>query len=200
LGTTVAIEFLGPLGVAVARSHSRRALVWPLLAFAGVIAITQPWTGHIDPLGLLFACLAGSGWAAYIILTQRVGDVFSGLKGLAITIPIAAVVSAFIGVPQAWGHITPVILLQSFGLALLMPVIPFALELAALRRLTTAAFGTLMALEPALGTLFGVLLLSQVPDLLQIVGVALVVAAGVGAERSGHRNPNEHEVVAPQIT
>jgi len=57
-----------------------------------------------------------------------------------------------------------------------------------------------MALEPALGTLFGVLLLSQVPDLLQIVGVALVVAAGVGAERSGHRNPNEHEVVAPQIT
>ncbi len=200
LGTTVAIEFLGPLGVAVARSHSRRALVWPFLAFAGVIAITQPWTGHIDPLGLVFACLAGSGWAAYIVLTQRVGDVFSGLKGLAITIPIAAFVSAFVGVPQAWGHISPMIVLQSFGLALMMPVIPFALELAALRRLTTAAFGTLMALEPALGTLLGVLLLSQVPDALQVAGVALVVAAGVGAERSGHRNLSEPEILTPQIT
>ena len=200
LGTTVAIEFLGPLGVAVARSHSRRALIWPLLAFIGVVAMTQPWTGDIDPLGLLFACIAGSGWAAYIVLTQRVGDVFAGLKGLAITIPVAAVVSALVGVPQAWGHITPAILIQSFGLALLMPVLPFALELVALRRLTTAAFGTLMALEPALGTVFGVLLLSQIPDFLQVVGVALVVVAGVGAERSGHRNPNEHEVIAPQIT
>ena len=200
LGTTVAIEFLGPLGVAVARSHSRRALIWPLLAFAGVIAITQPWTGHIDPIGLLFAVIAGSGWAAYIVLTQKVGDVFAGLKGLAITIPIAAVVSSFVGIPQAWGHITTAVIVQTIFLAFLMPVIPFALELVALRRLTTAAFGTLMALEPAFGTLFGVLLLSQIPDLLQVFGVALVVIAGIGAERSGHRAPGEHEVLAPQIT
>ena len=75
----------------------------------------------------------------------------------------------------------------AFGLALLLPVIPFSLEMLALRRLTTAAFGTLMSLEPAFGLLMGLLLLSQIPDAGQVVGVALVVAAGIGAERSGHR-------------
>jgi inner membrane transporter RhtA len=200
LGTTVAIEFLGPLGVAVARSHNRRALIWPIMAFLGVIAITQPWTGHVDALGVLFACLAGSGWGAYILLTQRVGDVFSGFKGLAITIPIAAVVSSFIGIPQAWGHITWQVLVISLFLALMMPVIPFALELMALRRLTAASFGTLMALEPAFGTLWGIVLLNQIPDALQVAGVALVVCAGIGAERSGHRTDEGPEPIAPQIT
>ena len=200
LGTTVAIEFLGPLGVAVARSHNRRALIWPIMAFLGVLAITQPWTGHVDALGVLFACLAGSGWGAYILLTQRVGDVFSGFKGLAITIPIAAVVASFIGIPQAWGHITWHVLVISLFRALMMPVIPFALELMALRRLTAASFGTLMALEPAFGTLWGIVLLNQIPDALQVAGVALVVCAGIGAERSGHRADEGPEPVAPQIT
>ena len=200
LGTTVAIEFLGPLGVAVARSHNRRALIWPILAFIGVVAITQPWTGHIDGLGVVYAILAGSGWGAYILLTQRVGDVFTGFKGLSITIPIAAVVASFLGLPQAWGHITLPVLAVSLGLALMMPVIPFALELMALRRLTAASFGTLMALEPAFGTLWGIVLLNQIPDLLQVAGVALVVCAGIGAERSGHRADQGPEPVAPLIT
>ncbi len=198
LGTAVAIEFLGPLGVGVARAHSRKALIWPIMAFLGVVAITQPWTGQIDLIGVLFACLAGAGWGTYILLTQRIGDVFSGLKGLAITIPIAAVVAGFIGLPQAWGHITIPVLAISLGLALMMPVIPFALELMALRRLSAASFGTLMALEPAFGTLWGILLLHQVPDLLQVAGVALVVCAGIGAERTGHRQ--QPDVLAPQIT
>jgi inner membrane transporter RhtA len=200
LATTIAIEFLGPLGVAVARAHNRRALIWPIMAFAGVIAMTQPWTGHVDGLGVLFACLAGTGWGIYILLTQRVGDVFSGFKGLSITIPIAAVVASPLGLAQAWGHITPQILAASMGLALLMPVIPFALELIALRRLTAASFGTLMALEPAFATLWGILLLNQVPDALALVGVALVVCAGIGAERNGHRTDSESEIPAPQIT
>ena len=195
LGPAVAIEFLGPLGVAVARSHNRRNLVWPVLALAGVLLLTEPWTGGVDALGLLFAVIAAAGWAAYILLTQSVGDRFSGMEGLSISIPVAAVVSAIVGVPQAIGAITPTVLLQCVGLAVLLPVIPFALEMMALRRLTAAAFGTLMALEPAIGTAIGVVVLSQVPNALQALGVVLVVVAGVGAERSGHREPPPVQVL-----
>ena len=187
LGTAVAIEFLGPLGVAVFRSRSRALLVWPALALVGVLLLTEPWQASVDPVGIALAAVAACGWATYIVLTQHIGDRFAGLQGLSITIPVAAVTAAFIGVPQAAGNITWQIVAIAFGLALLLPVIPFSLEMLALRRLTTAAFGTLMALEPAFGLLMGVLLLSQIPHPGQVVGVALVVAAGIGAERSGRR-------------
>jgi inner membrane transporter RhtA len=192
LGTAVAIEFLGPLSVAVFRSHSRRGLVWPVLALLGVLLLTEPWTGEIDVVGVGLALISAAAWAGYILLTQAVGDRLSGLDGLAITIPVAAVAASVVGIPQAWGHITPVIVLQSIGLAILLPVIPFALELLALRRLTAAAFGTLMALEPAIATAWGVLLLAQVPGPLQLAGVVLVVIAGIGAERMGRRQPPAH--------
>lgn len=189
LGTVVAIEFLGPLGVAVFRGHSRRGLVWPILAMGGVLLLTEPWTGSSDAIGIAFALLGATGWAAYILLTQAVGDEFDGVEGLAITIPVAAIAATVVGLPQAWGNITPLVILQAIGLAVLLPVIPFALELLALRRLTTAAFGTLMALEPAFATMWGVLLLAQIPNGLQLGGIVLVVVAGVGAERMGHRQP-----------
>jgi inner membrane transporter RhtA len=188
LGTAVAIEFLGPLGVAVARSHDRRSLVWPALALGGVLLLTEPWQGDIDLVGVAFAVLSGLSWATYIVLTQQVGDRFSGLEGLSITIPVAAATAALVGVPQAWGHLTWGVVAAAFGLALLLPVIPFSLELMALRRLTTAAFGTLMALEPAMALVAGLLLLGQVPMAWQVVGVVLVVAAGIGAKRGGHRD------------
>ncbi len=197
LGTAVAIEFLGPLGVAVVRSHRRRNLVWPALALLGVLFLTRPWTGEVDARGVVFAALAGCGWATYILLTQVVGDRFTGLDGLAITIPVAAVAAAAVGIPQAAGHITWGVLLASLGLAVLLPVIPFSLELMALRRLTTASFGTLMALEPAFATLVGVVLLAQVPVPLQLLGVVLVVIAGVGAERTGHRDEEAWTVLEP---
>ena len=103
--------------------------------------------------------------------------------------PIAALATTFIGLPQAVGNITPWVVVQAIGLALLLPVIPFTLELQALRRLTTAAFGTLMALEPAVATMWGVVLLAQIPQAAQFLGVVLVVIAGIGAERSGRRTP-----------
>jgi inner membrane transporter RhtA len=189
LGTTVAIEFLGPLGVAVFRAHSPRGLIWPALALVGVLLLTEPWTGEVNVVGVGFALVAAAGWAAYILMTQAVGDRFSGLDGLAITIPIAAIAASVVGIPQVWGNLTFTIVLQSIGLAILLPVIPFALELLALRRLTTAAFGTLMALEPAIATAWGVVLLSQIPVPLQLLGVVLVVIAGIGAERMGRRQP-----------
>ena len=91
------------------------------------------------------------------------------------------------GAPQALAGLTLPVLWQVAGLALLLPLLPYALEMAALRRLTTAAFGTLMALEPALSLLVGLVVLAQVPHLLSLVGVLLVVGAGLGAERTGAR-------------
>jgi inner membrane transporter RhtA len=187
LGTAVAIEFLGPLGVAVFHRPDARRLIWPALALAGVVLLTEPWVGEIDPVGVVLALLAGCGWGTYIVLTQRVGDRLAGLRGLSLTIPIAAMTAAIVGVPQAAGHLSWEVLAAAVGLAILMPILPMSLELLALRRLTTSAFGTLMALEPALGLLMGLLLLSQIPGTAQVIGIVLVVVAGVGAERGGHR-------------
>ena len=187
LGTAVAIDFLGPLTVAAMRTRTPLALAWPGLALGGVVLLTEPWQGTIDPLGLLFAVLAAAGWGVYILLTQHVGDRFTGLGPLSITVAIGALTAAIIGIPQAAGHLTPGIVATAAGLAVLLPVVPYALELIALRRMTPAAFGTLMAIEPALGALFGLLVLAQRPTVAQAVGVALVVLAGIGAQRRGRR-------------
>jgi len=187
LGTATAIEFLGPLTVAVIGARSLLRLAWPLLALIGVLLLTEPWSGAVDRLGILYAAGAAVGWGSYILLTQHVGDRFAGIEGLSITIPIAAAVAAVVGVPQAAGHITLEIIAASIGLALLQPVIVFAAELLALRRLTTSAFGTLMALEPGVGTAIGIAILAQIPTLQQVIGTSLVVLAGMGAARGGHR-------------
>jgi inner membrane transporter RhtA len=183
LGTTAAIEFLGPLGVAAARSHRRSALVWPALAFVGVIGLTEPWRGNLDLVGIGFATAAAGGWAAYIVFTQRVGAELEGLQGLALSLSVATVVGAPVAAWSAVSGLTPLIGLQSLGLAVLVPLLPFTLELLALRRMRVAAFGTLMALEPGIAAVIGLVLLSQLPTDWQIIGVALVVAAGVGAQR-----------------
>jgi inner membrane transporter RhtA len=184
LGTCVAIEFLGPLTVAAVRSRSPRALLWPALALVGVVLLTSPWAGRADLLGILWAALAAVGWGVYIVLTQRVGDRFAGIRGLSLTVPVAAVTAAAVGIPQAAGSLTLGVLVASAGLALLLPVLPYALEMLALRRMHPAAFGTLMALEPAIGLVLGLVVLRQVPTLLQLLGIALVVLAGAAAQRA----------------
>jgi inner membrane transporter RhtA len=189
LGTAVAIEFGGPLTVAAVRSLSARALTWPALALLGVVLLTQPWHGHISPAGLGFAGLAAIGWAFYILLTQRVGDRFTGTQGLSLTVPIAAATAAVLGIPQASGHLTLGILPVAAGLALLLPVLPYAFEMLALRHMKATAFGTLMALEPAIGVLIGLLVLHQQPSASELGGVLLVVAAGAAAQRDGRRQP-----------
>ncbi|NQW73637.1 MAG: EamA family transporter [Actinobacteria bacterium] len=187
LGTAVAIEFLGPLTVATIHSRSRRALTWPALALVGVVLLTEPWEGTPSLLGIGFAVLSGIGWGLYIVITQHVGDRFAGVDGLAISMPVAAVVTMFVGLPQAWGHLTIEVLIVALVAAVLLPLIPWTLELYALRRLTKAAFGTLMALEPALALAIGILVLHQIPAGAQVVGMGCVVLAGVAAERTGHR-------------
>lgn len=192
LGTASALEFLGPLGVAVARGHGGRKL-WPLLAAVGVLLLTEPWHGGTDPAGVAYALAAAVCWAAYILLTQRVGDEVAGLRGLAVSMPVAALVSTAAVGPFVLGRLTWELLLVGLGLAVLLPVVPFILELLALRRLTTAAFGTLMSLEPAMAVVIGLVLLHQVPGWAPVVGIAFVVVAGIGAERTGARTETRAE-------
>ena len=201
LGTTVAIEFLGPLTIAAERSHRPRALTWPALALAGVILLTQPWRGHVNGVGIGLAALAATGWAAYILLTQRVGDRFDGITGLSLTIPVAAATAAIIGIPEAAGHLTLATIAAGAGLAILLPVLPYSLEMLALHHIKPAAFGTLMALEPAFGVLAGLLVLHQKPSATQALGILLVVIAGSAAQRGGQRQPPavEPEGVRPDL-
>lgn len=188
LGTAAALEFLGPLGVAVAHGRGRSRLMWPGLAAAGVVLLTEPWTGSVDPVGVLYALGAAACWACYILLTQRVGDSVAGINGLAVSMPVAGLVATATVGPSVFGRVTPEILLIGIGLAILLPVVPFALELLALRRLNTAAFGTLMSLEPAFAMIVGLVVLHQVPGPTGAIGICFVVAAGVGAARTGSRN------------
>ena len=186
LGTASALEFLGPLAVSLygpGGGHRR----WAAPAAVGVVLLTQPWQGGINPAGLAFALAAGACWAAYILLTQHVGDHVTGLTGLAVSIPVAGVIGMLAAAPSL-SRLTWQLLAIMLGLAALHPVVTFSLELQALRRLTASAFGTLMSLEPAIALLAGLLVLRQVPGALAVVGIILVVIAGVAATRSGGRS------------
>jgi inner membrane transporter RhtA len=189
LGTASALEFLGPLGVAVAHGRGRSRVVWPGLAAVGVLLLTQPWADAADPVGVAYALGAAACWGCYILLTQRVGDGVEGVNGLAVSMGVAAIFSTVVVGPSVIPRVTPEILLLGIGLAMLLPVVPFTLELMALRRLTTAAFGTLMSIEPAFAMVIGYLVLSQAPDGAGVVGIVLVVTAGIGAARGGSRTP-----------
>jgi inner membrane transporter RhtA len=186
MGTASALEFLGPLGVAIAGGR-RTAKVWPAIAAAGVMLLTEPWHGTGDPVGIAFALAAAGGWACYIVLTQKVGDEISGLGGLAVSMPVAGLIAVLLTGPSLQSDLTAGVVLVGLGLAVLLPVIPFALEMLALRRLTTSAFGTLMSLEPAIALLVGLVALGQAPGVLAVGGILLVVTAGVGAARTGSR-------------
>lgn len=190
LGLAVAIEFLGPLAVATWSLGAGWRLVWPLAAFIGVVLLSHDGEGWIgDPMGVLFACGAGVGWGVYIILMKKAGKVFSGLQGLSMSLIVAALVAAPFGLPRAHEAMTLDGLGMMLGLALLVPLVPYALEMIALRRMPMSAFGILMSLEPALGALAGFLVLSQPMTPLQMLGTGLVVAASAGVTSGGNGDP-----------
>jgi inner membrane transporter RhtA len=186
LGTASALEFLGPLGVAVARGRGA-VKVWPAIAAVGVLLLTEPWSGTPDAAGMAFALTGAVCWAAYILLTQFVGDDVAGLQGLAVSIPVAGIVALIVARPDPDVVFAPSMVLAGIGLAILLPAIPLALEMLALRRLTATAFGTLMSLEPAAALIVGLVALHQTPGLGPLVGILFVVSAGIGAARGGAR-------------
>src|ERR1700722_14638213 len=192
LGTASALEFLGPLIVSIYGPGSGRKR-WTVMAGAGVLLLTQPWHGGIDPVGLAFALAAGACWGSYILLTQHVGDRVTGLSGLAVSMPVAGVFATVVVLladgPSELGRVTWHVLLILLALAALHPVLTFTLEYLSLGRLTAKAFGTLMSLEPAIALLAGLLVLGQTPDVASAIGAIFVVIAGIGAIRTGARAP-----------
>jgi inner membrane transporter RhtA len=198
LGVTVTIEFLGPLGVALAGSRHARDVAWVVLAGAGVALLTlgEGAAGEaLDPAGVALAGLAALCWAAYIVLTKRVGARWAGLEGLSVSLGVAALVTLPVGVATAGAELlAPEVLLAGIGLALLTPLLPFVFELIALRRLPTALFGVIMSLEPAIAALLGFLILDQGLALSGIAAIAMVVLASTGAtlgSRAAPRPPDE---------
>jgi inner membrane transporter RhtA len=184
LGIAVTIEFLGPLAVAVIGSRRPRDLVWVVLAGAGV-AILGLAPGDLTLAGVLFALLAGAAWAAYILLSAGTGRRWPGISGLAVASVVGAVVLAPPAVVEAGaGLLDAKVLLLGLAIGLLSSVIPYSLELKALRRIPPRVFGVLMSLEPAAAALAAMVILSEFLTPLQWVAVGCVVAASVGATRS----------------
>ncbi len=185
LGLAVAIDFLGPLAVATFAFGLGWRLVWPLIAGAGVLLLAHDGNGWIgDPTGILFAFGAATGWGLYIVLMKKAGNAFEGLQGLSMSLIVAAIVATPFGLMEV-SRMTVEGVVAVAGLALLVPLIPYALEMIALRRMSTSSFGILMSLEPAIGALAGFLVLSQPMTALQVAGTILVVAASAGATATG---------------
>ena len=181
IGVTVTIEFIGPLVLATVLSHRRRDLLAVAGAAVGVALISgiagTPWA-QINLAGLGLALAAGAAWAGYIIFSARTGARFAQLDGLAIAMTVAAFLVAPVGVITAGSPMwTPDALWRGATIAALSSVLPYSLELIALRRLTAHVFGILLSLEPAVAALAGLLVLDQQLSPPQLLGMACVVAA-----------------------
>jgi len=188
LGVTVTIEVLGPLTLSIIASRRASAWIWAGLALVGVVALGGGGFDRLDLLGVVFALGAAVTWALYILASAKVGAAFPKLDGLAFAMAVGAVVSLPFGIVDAGSALLRLDLVAlGAAVALLSSTIPYALELIALRRLPAAAFAILMALAPATAALAGFLLLGQHLIALELVGIALVIVASVGAVRSAGR-------------
>jgi inner membrane transporter RhtA len=185
LGVAVTIEFVGPLALAVLGSRRPLDAAWVLLAAVGVGLLGLD-PGDITAAGVMFALLAGAAWAAYILLSASTGARWPGLDGLAVASVVATLVLTPFAVGQEGGDLLDGrILALGAAVGLLSSVIPYSLELVALRSLRPAVFGILMSLEPAAAALAGAIVLGEFLTPVQLVAMACVVAASIGATRGG---------------
>jgi inner membrane transporter RhtA len=182
LGIAVTFEFIGPLGVAVFGSRRPLDVLWVVLAAAGILLLGDFGGGDLDRLGVALALFAGVLWAAYILLSARVGQAFPDGAGLALAMVVATVPLAPVGVADAGAQLlVPGLLLAGIAVGVLSSAIPYALELEALRTVPVAVFGVLMSLEPAVAALAGFVVLDEGLVSREVVAIALVVMASAGA-------------------
>jgi inner membrane transporter RhtA len=182
LGVAVALEFTGPLGLAALTSHRAIHLVWVGLAALGVLILLPLWhsTHALDLTGALLALGAAGAWALYTVLAQRIGGLW-GTPIIALAIAAGgALLLPFALIRAPHVAFTPLKIGDTLMVGLLSSAIPFSLEMFALTRMSTRVYGTLTSLEPALGTLMGLLVLQELPTALQLAGIAAVMAASVG--------------------
>ena len=184
LGIAVTLEFAGPLGVAIALSRRAVDAVWVVLAAAGILLLARGG-GHINTEGVLLALLAGAFWAAYILLNARTGRAFPGGSGLAIAMVVGGLALLPVGIAGGGDKLLePHLIAAGAGVAMLASVIPYSLELEALRRLPAQVFGILMSIEPAMAALAGFVILGEDLRTRDIVAIGMVAAASAGASLS----------------
>lgn len=197
LGVAVTIEFLGPLTIAVLGSRRPLDLLWVGLAGGGValLGLGPTLSGLVgvaavplDPVGVVLAAMAAICWGCYILLGGRLGSRWSGVSGLAVASVVGAVLMAppaLVPDDRAW--LNPYVVMIGVAVGLLSSVVPYSLELVALRRLRPSTFGILMSLEPAAAAIAGAVILREWLSPVQLVAMMLVVAASVGAARAARQ-------------
>ncbi|MFJ6849200.1 EamA family transporter [Streptomyces sp. NPDC091271] len=188
LGAAVTLEVLGPLVLSVVASRRLTSLVWAALALGGVVLLSGGGFDRLDPVGAAFALGAGVMWALYILFSARTGRRFPQADGLALAMAVAAVLSLPLGIMESGSKlVVPTTLALGVAVALLSSVLPYTLELMALRRLPAPTFAVLMSLEPAIAATAGFLLLDQALSSTDALAIALVIGASMGAVRSQTR-------------
>jgi inner membrane transporter RhtA len=192
LGVAVTLEFVGPLGVAVAGSRRVLDLLWVVLAAAGILLLAPLGVlggMDLDPVGVAFALLAGCLWACYILLSASAGSAFPGGTGLVIALCVGTLVLFPFGIAGAgYALLDPKLLLAGFGVAMLSSAIPYSLELEALRKLPARVFGVLMSLDPAVAALAGLVVLGERLEMRAVAAILFVTIASAGASLFGRRD------------
>jgi inner membrane transporter RhtA len=190
LGIAITIEFAGPLALAVVLSRRRLDVAWAALAAAGIVLLTDPGGGGVDTLGVVLALVAAACWAAYILIAQAAGRVFTGGRGVALAMAVAVLVPVGPGIAGGGSALLePRWLAIGCAVALMSSVLPYSLETEALRRVPANVFGVLMSLEPAVAAIAGFAVLGQDLRARDIVAIALVVAASIGVTRGAPLPP-----------
>jgi inner membrane transporter RhtA len=190
IGMVVSIEFLGPLALAIAGSRRLIDLLWAALAAFGVWLLTRQADGAaVDLTGVGLALASALCWASYILLTRRVGRVFSGMQGLTLSFCVAALVSLPVGIIPFWRGIGWIPMLLIGATALLSPVVTYSLEMASLRRMEPRRFGIMMSLQPGVAALMGFVVLGQWLSLAQVTGTGCVVLASLGTVAARPKKP-----------
>ncbi|MET9445777.1 EamA family transporter [Streptomyces cinerochromogenes] len=185
LGPAVTLEVLGPLTLSVLASRRAINALWAGLALAGVFLLGGGGFGNLDPTGVAFALGAGAMWAAYIVFSARTGRRFPQADGLALAMAVAALLFLPIGIAEAGTRLLdPTTVALGSAVALLSSVLPYTLELLALRRLPASTFAILMSLEPAIAATAGFLILGQSLTATEAAAITLVIAASIGAVRT----------------
>ena len=181
LGVAVTVEFVGPLLLALVQTRRIVDLLWALLAAGGVVLLGSDTSSDIPVSGLALALLAGLFWAGYILASAHVGQVLPGVDGLAVALAVATVLVLPFGISGASAVLDrPSLLLPACAVALLSSVVPYGLELSALRRIPTRVFGILMSMEPAAAALSGLVILDQALGRREIAALLMVSLASVG--------------------
>ncbi|MER7675009.1 EamA family transporter [Streptomyces sp. NPDC096934] len=185
LGPAVTLEVLGPLVLSVVASRRALNLLWAGLALGGVFLLGGGGFGSLDTVGVAFALSAGGMWAAYIVFSARTGRRFPQADGLALAMVVAAVAFLPLGIAESGTRLLdPTTVALGAAVAVLSSVLPYTLELLALRRLPASTFAILMSLEPAVAATAGFLVLHQALSATEALAIALVIAASMGAVRT----------------